>query len=88
MNTRLLRLARRIGGVRYWSVPGHGNPAKLVPSRLTPQGWGPAAYWPAVDAKGPCVRGVDLDRHLTIARHEIRALIEAAQTKPRRKASA
>ena len=81
MNINLLKLARRVNGVRYWAVPGHGNGAKLIPSRLTPHGWGPAAHWPAVDAKGPLVRGVDLNRHLTIARHEIRALIETVKDK-------
>lgn len=84
MNVKLLRRARRDSrGIRYWIVPGFGNGVRLVPSALTPHGWGPAVYWPAMDDKGPLVEGVDLDRHRTIAKHEIRALIVASRKRAR-----
>jgi hypothetical protein len=77
MNTRLLRLARRHSdGVRQWSVPGAPNAVKLVPGRLTV--WGiMAAHWPAIDKDGDWImRGCRLDWHRSVAKAEIRKLIE------------
>ena len=75
MNVTLLRLARRHKGVRSWIVPGFGNAAKLTPSRLTPDGWGPAFHWPDLDAQGhECRRGVDVSRHRKMARHYAKRL--------------
>lgn len=82
MNTKLLRRARRDSkGIRYWGVPGHENSIRLMPSTLTPTGWGSAVYWPGADDKGPYMRGVDLERHRPVARNEIRALIRACTRK-------
>lgn len=79
MNIALLKLARRdYRGVRTWIVPGFGNGAKYVPERYTPTGWGPALYWPAIDARGECVRGADLWRHRKLAKAEIRKLLNPA----------
>lgn len=79
MNTVLLRLARRNSrnGVRQWTVPGHGNAAKLIPSTVTPDGWGPSFRWPGVDPRdgAECVKGVCLWRHRAIARNAARALV-------------
>lgn len=77
MNTRLLRLAKRTSsGVRLWIVPGAPNALKLVPGRLTV--WGVAAvHWPAIDHRGDwCIRGCRLDWHRSLAKSEIRKLIE------------
>lgn len=73
MNITLLKLAQRHpSGVRQWAVPGYDHPIKLVPSRHSYRGWGPSAHWPHKDG----VRGVDLDRHLSVAKNEIRAMLE------------
>lgn len=78
MNVALLRLSRRFpNGVRHWQVPGQPNAARLVPSSLTGS-WchGAAFHWPAIDPSGdPCVRGLDLARHLKLARAEARKLL-------------
>lgn len=75
MNTRLLRMAEKINGVRRWPIPGYGNPITLTPSRLTGAGWGAALHWPARDAQGEVRHSVDLDRHLKMARAQIRQLL-------------
>lgn len=76
MNTNLLRLARLDSrGIRYWIVPGFGNGVRLTPALHTGPGWGPSLHWPHRDAKGECIRGVDLDRHWRLARREIRELL-------------
>lgn len=76
MNVSLLKLARRhSNGCRYWTVPGYGNAAKLVPARHTMGSWGSAAHWPARDERGEKLCGVDLNRHRKMARAEIRKLI-------------
>lgn len=65
MNAALLRLARRSpDGIRRWTVPGHSNPARLVPSHHThPQWRAPAFHWPCPDPLYPgreCVQGLAL----------------------------
>lgn len=78
MNVTILRLARRArNGTRHWTIPGKDNGAKLVPSRLTPDGWGAAFHWPDKDPYdgSQIIRGVDLNRHRAIARHHAEKLI-------------
>ena len=84
MNTELLRLARKYRGVRSWVVPGFGNPAQLIPSKHGFRGFGATFRWPGyrfyTDAHGGSARelvvfGVDLDRHLDIARAAARELL-------------
>lgn len=79
MNTRLLRMAetgRLKTGVRRWTIPGQSHPVTLIPKSLSYPGWGPALHWPMVLPNGEVIRrGLDLDRHLSIAKREIRALL-------------
>ncbi|WP_146203723.1 hypothetical protein [Azospirillum sp. TSO5] len=83
MNTKLLRLARRHRcGVRTWIVPGFSNAARLTPSSFTHDGWGASFQWPCYDPHdgSEIQRGVDLNRHRSIARQAALALlIKAAQ---------
>jgi hypothetical protein len=84
MNTKLLRLARRDSrNIRYWTVPGYSNGARLAPSRHTLLDWGPAFYWPARDERGEMTRGVDLNRHRSMAKRYARELIKECQAMAR-----
>jgi hypothetical protein len=77
MDARLLKLCQRHrNGARYWAVPGYRNKISLLPpSGQDTMAWGWTLRWPGRDAKGEYVRGVDLDRHLKLAKQEIRRLL-------------
>lgn len=79
MNTRLLRMGRRDSrGITRWIVPGFGNGITYNPNAtgFGANQWGPSVRWPARDAKGELLKCVDLGRHRTLARNEIRKLLQ------------
>src|SRR5271170_3773758 len=82
MNTSLLKLRRKHrNGASYWAVPGYSNGIALTPpSGQGTYAWGWTLRWPDQDAKGEFTRTVDLDRHLRLAKQEIRRLL--ANIKP------
>lgn len=80
MNVALLKLADRYrDGEWRWSVPGYGNGVTYLPEALSIRGWGASVRWPIRDDKGEATRAVDLDRHRTLAKAEIRKLLRSLE---------